>query len=147
MGKKINGKHYDWGDVTVGLPHGTMLDGEEINYSDEMPVNRSQGKGLGTRGYGRGQYKAGGDITLKREEFNRLEKAAEKEGGIYSMKPFPITVSYQNEDGEIVTDTLESCVFKKRDFKAGEKSDFMTVKLDLEILGQILTNGKPAYKE
>ncbi|GEM50028.1 hypothetical protein [Deinococcus cellulosilyticus] len=145
MGKQINGKFYDWGDVTVNLPHGTMLDGEEINYSDEMGVNRSQGKGLGTRGYGRSQYKSGGDITLKREEYNRLEKAAE--GGIYSMKPFPITVSYVNEDGETVTDTLEHCIFKKRDFKAGEKSDFMTVKLDFEILGQILTNGKPAYKE
>ncbi|GEM44830.1 hypothetical protein [Deinococcus cellulosilyticus] len=145
MGIKLNGKYYDWGDISIHLLHGIMLDGSEINYGDEMPVSRSQGAGRGTRGYGQGQYTSAGDVSMRRVEYNRLLEKAREAGGFYLIKPFPITISYRDEEGNIKTDELTFCKFKKRDFKAAEKDENIDVKVEFEILGQIINDGVPAF--
>lgn len=145
MGIKLQGRFLNWGDITLQLLDNTLIDGTEIDYSDEMGVNRSQGQGRGTRGYSQGQYTGSGSVGMRREAYNRLEAKASAAGGFYNIKPFPITITYRDENDQVVTDTLTHCKFKKRDFKAAEKDEFLDVKLEFEILGEILTNGVPAY--
>lgn len=144
---KLNGKYLSWGDISIQLQQGTLLDVNELDYSDEVGINRSQGAGRGTRGYSQGQHTGSGSVGMRREEYNRLVVEAKKAGGFYNLPPFSITVSYKDKDGKTITDTLEDCVFKKRDFKAAEKDEFVDVKVEFEILGQVLNDGVPAYKD
>ncbi|MCL4514151.1 MAG: hypothetical protein M1379_00930 [Firmicutes bacterium] len=141
----INGKRYDWEDVTIALPHGTLIDVEGIDYSDKKEVEAVYGKGTNPQGYGAGNYSAEGKLSLKREEFNRLvDYAKQNAKSLYGLPPFPISVSYANEDERLATDKLQQCKITgtSNATKQGDKS--VNVEIDLTILGGINWNGLPA---
>ena len=71
MSLKVNGKAYDWGDVDVKLP-GLVLEVQEISYDDELEQEEVYGKGNKPRGYGTGNYKASGKISLLRDDYDQL---------------------------------------------------------------------------
>ena len=63
---KVNGKAYDWADVDVKFP-GLVLQLQEISYDDEQEKEETYGKGSLPRGYGTGNYKASGKISMLRD--------------------------------------------------------------------------------
>ncbi len=141
----INGKRYDWEDVTIALPHGTLIDVEGIDYSDKKEIEAVYGKGTNPQGYGNGNYSAEGKLSLKKEEFNRLvEYAKQNAKSLYDLPPFPISVSYANVDEPLTTDKLQQCKLKETSnaTKQGDKS--VNVEIGLAILGGINWNGLPA---
>ena len=143
----INGKHYDWEDTSVMMPHGVAALISEIKYSDEQPVTPRYGRGATAKGYGRGNYKATGSATLDREEWELLKPyLASENGAIYDHKPFPIVVAYANSDQLPVVDTLPDCKITKFDGGGGSQGDdnVSPITLDFEILKPILWNGIPA---
>lgn len=71
MGLKVNGKAYDWGDVNLQLP-GLVIEPQEISYDDELEKEVVYGLGSKPRGYGRGNYKASGKLTLLRDDYDAL---------------------------------------------------------------------------
>ena len=68
----INGKSYSWEDIACTFPHGMLINVENIEYSDEKETELQYGKGSKPTGYGAGNYKAEGKVTLQREELNKL---------------------------------------------------------------------------
>ncbi len=68
---KVNGKAYDWGDVDVKLP-GLVLDVQEISYDDEQDMEEVYGRGNKPRGFGTGNYKASGKISLLCDDYDAL---------------------------------------------------------------------------
>lgn len=62
---KVNGKNYDWGDVDVKFP-GLVLVVQEISYDDEQDMEESYGRGYKPRGFGKGNYKASGKLSMLR---------------------------------------------------------------------------------
>jgi hypothetical protein len=138
----INGKKYSWEDITATLPHGVLIDVENVEYSDGKEVEAQYGKGSMPTGYGQGNYSAEGKISLLREEFNRLLAYAKSQGkSLYNLPPFPITVSYANEDQPTVTDILKSVKFAKTSVSAGQGDKSVKVDLDIQIIGGIAWNG------
>lgn len=138
----INGKRYAWEDITIYLPFGQLLDVDDIEYNDKQDLAPVYGKGALPRGYGMGNYSAEGKLTLTREEFLRLVDYAKGQGkSIYRLPPFPISVSYANEDEPITTDRLKSVKFKETSTKAGQGDTSVKVDLSLVILGGIAWNG------
>lgn len=138
----INGKRYAWEDISVHLPIGQLLDIENIEYSDKQGVEATYGTGAMPRGYGMGNYSAEGKLTLKREEFLRLVDYGKTLGrSIYRLPPFPVSVSYANEDEAITTDRLKSVKFTETSTKAGQGDTSISVDLSLIILGGIAWNG------
>ena len=145
----VNGRSYDWEDVSITLPHGEAVNITEIKYSDEQTVTSHYGKGAIPRGYGRGNYSATGSMVLDRQEYERLVPYLRENGkGIYDHDPFTIVVNYANDDQGTITDTLKSVKISKQDGGGGAQGDdkVTAMSLDLVILEPILWNGVPAKK-
>lgn len=69
MSLKVNGQTYSWGDVDVKIP-GLVLVVQEISYDDEQDMEESYGKGNRPRGYGKGNYKASGKMSMLRDDYD-----------------------------------------------------------------------------
>lgn len=138
----INGKKYSWEDISTVLPYGEMIDFENVEYSDGKEVEPTYGKGSNPVGYGEGNYSAEGKLTMLKTEYDKLTAYASKQGkGIYTLKPFPIVVSYANDDQATITDTLRSCKITKVSNSAGQGDKEIKVECEMKILGGILWNG------
>lgn len=141
----INGKHYDWQDVSIHLPYGTALEIQDISYDDELEVEPTYGKGSTPTGFGTGNYKASGKLSMLREEFNRLTDFCKKQNKpLYRLDPFPIVVNYAEDGSPKNTDTLKQCKFTKTSNKAAQGDKSMKVDMDFVIIGQIVRNGVQA---
>ena len=147
----INGKNYDWEDIHVITLPGEQIGITEIKYSDEQSVTARYGRGAVPRGYGRGNYEASGSMVLDRDEWEKLKLALvalSNTGGIYDHKPFPIVVSYANDDMGTVIDTLRDCKISKFDGGGGSQGDdnVSPITCEFTILSPILWNGIPAKR-
>lgn len=144
----INGKSYDWEDMSIMMPNGVSGGIKEIKYTDEQPITAHYGKGAIPRGYGRGNYAGSGSFALYRDEWEALVPTLAKNGGIYDHDPFTIVVSYANNDKPEVVDTLKSVKITKFDGGGGAQGDdeVSTMTCEFVILEPILWNGVPAKK-
>lgn len=139
----INGKKYSWEDISLMLPYGEMVGILSIDYSDGKEVEALYGKGSNPIGYGSGNYSAEGKMSMQKDEYDKLSKYAQKTGkGIYKMAPFPIVVSYANDDQPTITDTLRSCKISKVSNSPGQGDKEVKVEVELKIIGGILWNGR-----
>ena len=142
----INGNYYDWESIEIQLPNGIAVGATEISYNDERGIEARYGKGAIPRGYGRKNYKAAGNMSLDKDEAERLRSALG--GGFFTKSPFPIIVSYANHDQPTVTDTLPDCMITKTDTSAKQEDDNVgVVKLDFAILSPIKWDGADAYAD
>lgn len=140
----INGNQFDWESIEIQLPSGVAVGVTEIGYSDERGIEARYGKGGKPRGYGRKNYKAEGNMTMDRDEFERLRKALG--GSVYKGAPFNIVVSYANDDQETITDSLKDVKITKEDTSGKQDDDNAgAVKVDFTILSPIEWGGEPAY--
>ncbi|PKN25166.1 MAG: hypothetical protein CVU64_20495 [Deltaproteobacteria bacterium HGW-Deltaproteobacteria-21] len=140
----INGNYYDWESIEIRLPQGTAVGLTEISYNDERGIEPRYGKGAVPRGYGRKNYKASGNATLDKDEFERLR--SNLGGTVYAKQPFDIVVAYANDDQPSVTDTLKGVKITKTDTGAKQEDDNAgVVKIDFVILEPIEWGGVAAY--
>jgi len=142
----INGNYYDWESIEFQLPHGAAVNITDISYNDEKEIEARYGKGSTPRGYGRGNYKASGSMTLDLQEFEALRKGLG--GNIYNAKPGQIVVGYANDDMPTVTDTLPDVKFTKTDTSSKQgDTNAGSRKLDFTVLTPIKWGGGDAYTD
>lgn len=138
---RVNGKSYDWGDVDLRLP-GVVTQIEEISYDDELEKELIYGHGKLPRGYGTGNYKANGKISMLRDDYEAILEYCNKNGIKFFDLNFPkIVVSYASDGGATATDVLNNVSFSKRSTKAANGDKSFKVDLDLIIAGTIDWNG------
>lgn len=144
----INGRNYDWEDITVTLPGGDAVGITEIKYTDGQSIEARYGKGAVPRGYGRGNYEASGSMVLDRDQWEILKGELAADGGIYDHKPITIVVAYANDDMGNITDTLKDCKITKFDGGGGAQGDtnVSPISCEFTILSPIEWNGTPAKK-
>ena len=141
MTLKVNGKAYDWADVDVKFP-GLVLQLQEISYDDEQEMEESYGRGAMPRGYGTGNYKASGKISMLRDDYDDLLAYCKAQGlAFYKMEIPAITVSYANEGDRTRIDELKKVKFVKRSNKAAQGDKSLTVDIDLMIIGGVIQDG------
>ena len=141
MSLKVNGKAYDWGDVDVKFP-GLALVVQEISYDDEQEMEESYGKGYRPRGYGKGNYKASGKMSMLRDDFDDVLDYCKATGkSFYNVELPSVVVSYGNPGGRTRIDELKRVVFVKRSHKAAQGDKTLTVDIDLMIVGGIVEDG------
>lgn len=140
----INGRQYDWEDISVNLPSGEAIGITEIKYEDGQEIEARYGKGAKARGYGRKNYSATCTFVLDRDEWERL-KGSIATKDIYSHEPFPITVAYANDDMGAITDTLKNCKITKFSGGGASQGDDNASPITCEcvVLGGIEWNGTP----
>ena len=141
---KVNGKNYDWGDVDVKFP-GLVLVVQEISYDDEQDMEESYGRGYKPRGFGKGNYKASGKLSLLRDDYEDLLAFCKARGvSFYDLELPSIVVSYADNGKAISTDELKKVRPIKRTHKAAQGDKSLSVDVDLMIVGGIITNGVQA---
>ena len=144
----INGRQYDWEDISVILPHGETVGITEIKYKDGQSVEARYGRGSVPRGYGRTNYEASGSFVLDRDEWEpfKMVLAASGSGKIFDHKPFPIVVCYANNDMGTVVDMLKDCKVTSFDGGGASQGDANASPITCEftILSPIVWNGTPA---
>ena len=141
MSLKVNGKAYDWGDVDVKFP-GLALVVQEISYDDEQEMEESYGYGHRPRGYGTGNYKSSGKISLLRDDYEEFLAWCRAQGVPFYKLTIPsIVVSYANEGGKTHMDELKTVKLTKRSHKAAQGDKGLTVDIDMMIVGGIVTDG------
>jgi hypothetical protein len=143
----INGRTYDWESININLPHGEVIGVQDIEYSDKVGHEAIYGKGSQPIAYGRGNYEGEGKVSLLRDEYDKLVQYAKNQGGgIFNMAPFPITVSYANQDGAVKTDTLPDCIWNERSRSGSQGDTSLKVELSFLILSPIDEDGLAAYE-
>ena len=141
MSNKVNGINYGWGDVDVKIP-GLNLVVQEISYDDEQEMEESYGKGYRPRGYGKGNYKASGKMSMLRDDFDDVLDYCKATGkSFYNVELPSVVVSYGNPGGRTRIDQLKRVVFVKRSHKAAQGDKTLTVDIDLMIVGGIVEDG------
>lgn len=141
---KVNGKNYDWGDVDVKFP-GLVLVVQEISYDDEQDMEESYGRGYKPRGFGKGNYKASGKLSMLRDDYEDLLAFCKARGvSFYDLELPSIVVSYADNGKAISTDELKKVRPIKRTHKAAQGDKSLSVDVDLMIVGGIVTNGVQA---
>lgn len=141
----INGNFYDWESIDIYLPNGIAVGITEIGYNDERGIEPRYGKGAIPRGYGRKNYKASGNMSIDKDEAERLRNALG--GSFYNKEPFPVIVSYANDDQPVIIDTLPDCMITKVDTGAKQEDDNAgATKLDFIVLSPIKWNNVNAYE-
>lgn len=141
---KVNGINYGWGDVDVKLP-GLNLVVQEISYDDEQDMEESYGRGNRPRGYGKGNYKSSGKITMLRDDYDDLLAYCKAKGvSFYGMELPSVVVSYANPGDRTRIDELKKVVPTSRSFKAAQGDKTLSVDIDLMIVGGIVQDGVEA---
>lgn len=141
MSLKVNGKNYDWGDVDVKLP-GLDLVVQEVSYDDEMDMEESYGYGHRPRGYGTGNYKASGKLSLLRDDYEEFLAWCRSQGTPFYKLTIPsMVVRYGNDDGKPHIDELKKVKLIKRTHKAAQGDKSLKVDIDMMIVGGIVTDG------
>lgn len=144
MSLKVNGKNYDWADVDIKLP-GLGLQFQEISYDDELEKEVSYGKGRKPRGFGTGNYKAEGKVSLLRDDYDGLvDYCKSKNVALFDLVIPKIIVSYANEGDRTRSDVLSNVTFSKRSHKAAQNDKSIKVDLDMLIVGGIESDGMKA---
>ena len=138
---KVNGRAYGWGDVDVKIP-GLFITVQEISYDDEQEMEEVYGKGYKPRGYGTGNYKASGKISMLRDDYDDFLAWCKAKGVPFFKLDIPsIVVSYANEGERTHIDELKKVKITKRSNKASQGDKSLTVDLDLMIVGGIVQDG------
>lgn len=141
MSLKVNGKAYDWGDVDVKIP-GLVLNVQEVSYDDEFEMEESYGKGNRPRGYGTGNYKSSGKISMLRDDYDEFLAWCKRKGVPFFKLDIPsIVVSYANEGERTHIDELRKVKITKRSNKASQGDKKLTVDFDLMIVGGVVQDG------
>ena len=141
MSLKVNGKNYDWGDVDVKFP-GLVLQLQEISYDDEQEMEESYGRGPKPRGFGTGNYKASGKMSMLRDDYDDVLDYCKATGKPFFGVELPsVVVSYGNSGGRTRIDELKRVVFVKRSHKAAQGDKTLSVDIDLMIVGGIVEDG------
>lgn len=144
MSLRVNGKTYDWADVDIKLP-GLTLEFQEISYDDELEKELAYGKGQKPRGYGEGNYKAEGKVSLLRDDYDALLDYCKSKGiPLFKLVIPKIVVSYANEGARTRSDVLNKVTFTKRSNKAAQGDKNIKVDLDMLIVDGIECDGVKA---
>ncbi len=145
MSIMVNGKQFDWGDITISLLPLTSIvfTAKSISWDEELEAEAIYGKGRNPVGYGKGNWKASGKLDMLKSEFEALALIAPN--GILNLEPQVTTINvlYSNS-ADASTNTLSGVRFTKISDSANQGDKELKVSLEFLILGNITRNGKSA---
>lgn len=100
------------------------------------------GRGNKPRGYGTGNYKASGKISMLRDDYDDFLAWCKAKGVPFYKVDIPsVVVSYANEGERTRIDELKKVKISKRSNKAAQGDKKLTVDLDLMIFGGVIQGG------
>lgn len=139
MSISINGKAYDWADITIKFPFGDV-EAQSIEYGDELSKEVVYGQGNMPRGYGVGNYSANCKLSFKLDDWEQVER--HYGSGIYKVVIPKIIVSYANTGSRPRVDEITKVGITKIDNKASQGDTSLGVDVECLVAGMIIRNGR-----
>ncbi len=127
----VNGKEYGWADVVVNIAGVPVTGITGVEYDDDQEVVNNYGAGRYPVSRSKGRITSTAKLTLYSSEVVALTKKTVN-GRLQDLAAFDVIVSYIPDDGgEIVTDKIRNCQFKKNSRSWSEGDPSKTVELEL----------------
>lgn len=102
---------YSWKDITVVLLGNIPIDIKEITYTKRKDKQNNYGKGTKPVSRSRGNEQFELQIRLAMSEVVAIRRALGGGQDETDLAPFDIPVTYTNDSGQVVTDTLNDVEF------------------------------------
>ena len=99
-----NGKAYDSGDVDIVIDGDLYPEVAAISYSVKQEHQKNKTLKNKSTSWSKGAITEEGSLTLMMDDATKLQKKGG--GSVLGLKPFITTVSFANEDQEIVVDRI-----------------------------------------
>lgn len=97
----INGRAYDFTQITVSLLGVPLAGVKTLNYTEEQEKTNNFGTGNRPVSRGKGPIDASGSIELSKNEVEAIRDAAPS-GSLLQIEPFDITVVFGNPQKPVV---------------------------------------------
>ncbi|HOW82442.1 MAG TPA: hypothetical protein PK573_07780 [Spirochaetota bacterium] len=127
---------YSWKDYTATVNGRTLIGIDSIDCDIEKKVESVYGKGDTPIGFGTGNKKSSGKLTITEEEYAVLQKAAVDAGlnDLTDLPPFPIVGLLEKKNGEKIKTKYPAVKIKKVGMKKKQDDTKFTRDIDFENL-------------
>lgn len=116
-----NGKSYGGADVSIAILGSIDYEVTKLEYEVKQTHTANYSVGSdGPTSYSKGKKEYSCSLGLRLASISAIEKAAG--GDLLSIKPFPITVVYVNEENDIITDVV-TAKFTSQGRSVGDDDD------------------------
>ena len=132
----INGVAYTHADIVLNILGVPVVGVTAINYSDPQEMTLNHGTGNQPVSVGIGRLTPQGNITLYKEEVEKLQLVAPG-GKLQNIPFFPIGVNFLTEDGKFSRHSLKMCKFKGRNPTSQQGNSAIEESLEL-LIGEII---------
>ncbi len=126
-------EEFGWDGYTATIMGKTLIDVESVEYDREQEIKEHYGKGNTPIGYGKGNKKSSGKLTIGYDEYERLVQASAAVGGDpLDLPPFPITGTLTNKTtNKKWKEVLPAVVIKKVGHKRKQGDTKFIIDLDI----------------
>lgn len=141
MSLRINGKAYDWADLSFKTPYGDF-ELQSIDYDDELEKEPVYGNGNLPRGYGTGNYKSSCKFTMLLDDYEQLEDVCKQRGvSLYKLEIPKIVVAYANNGDRPRVDEIRKVGISKVANKGQQGDKSMSVDVECLVYDKVVRNG------
>ena len=99
------GQTYSAEDITVNIAGVNDIIISGLSYDENVPHIKRAGFARDSNVYSLGASEYSCSVTLPIEDVRKFEKIAPR-GKLYRIKPFPIVVTYLNDENELIVDKI-----------------------------------------
>lgn len=133
----INGKNYDWGNITFVL-YGTPVIGiTEINYDRSRESPNNYGAGYEPVSYGNKNFTYAGDISIYFDELNAIVNSPTTPNrSILEIPPDTIIVQFEGDGVPLTVHRLKNVRFLKDPFGSKQNDSNIIVKIPFAFAGK-----------
>lgn len=131
-------EEYSWAKVDITLMGRLLINVDDFEYKRTQEIEVFHGNGQEPTGWGRGEIKGEGKVTVSGAEYASIIDFAAAYGyDILKLPPFPIIATQKAEDMPTIVHVLTQCVFKEDGFKGKAKDKRFLVDLPFVIVGEV----------
>lgn len=129
----INGRAYEHSTLKIDLLGGSIDDCTALSYGVNRDPVYNHGNGELPVSYSMGNKKCEGSITLEVATVEAIQRSLPAGKTLTDIRPFTISVTYQDDDNLMKNHILQNCMFKSNKRDTTVDGGRMVVQLDLAI--------------
>ncbi|MCL2154042.1 MAG: hypothetical protein FWH53_00100 [Leptospirales bacterium] len=134
----MSAEEYSWRNTDIYFGGRLLVNVEKINYKRSTDVEVFYGNDGEPSGWGRGEIKGEGSITVSGQEYTNIIDFAVAFGyDLLKMPPIPLIIIEKSDDLATITHTLSQVVFKETGFEGANKDKRFLHTLPFDIVGPI----------
>lgn len=131
-------EEYSWRNLDIYFAGRLLVNVEDVSYKRTSENEVFYGNDGEPSGWGRGEIKGDGSITVSGQEYSNIIDFAVAYGyDLLKMPPIPLIIMERSNDLPTVQHVLSQVVFKETGFEGKNKDKRFLHKLPFDIVGPI----------